>query len=66
MVYGYLHYLRGISSVQLAQDIHVTQKTAWFILHKLRRLYSQNAEVLVGKVEMDGLKNPKARCPVSG
>lgn len=33
---------KGISSVQLAKDIHVTQKTAWFILHKVRTLYVQN------------------------
>lgn len=28
---------KGVSSAQLARDIHVTQKTAWFILHKFRR-----------------------------
>lgn len=44
---------KGISSIQLAQDIHVTQKTAWFMLHKLRHLYSQPEETLDGKVEMD-------------
>ena len=27
---------KGISTVQLATDIHVTQKTAWYILHKVR------------------------------
>ena len=27
---------KGISSVQLAKDIGVTQKTAWFMLHRLR------------------------------
>lgn len=27
---------KGISSVQLAKDIGVTQKTAWFLLHRLR------------------------------
>ena len=44
---------KGISSIQLAQDIHVTQKTAWFILHKLRHLYGQTVETLAGKVEVD-------------
>ena len=44
---------KGVSSIQLAQDIHVTQKTAWFMLHKLRHLYSQPEETLDGKVEMD-------------
>ncbi len=27
---------RGISSRQLARDLDVTQKTAWFLLHRLR------------------------------
>ena len=44
---------KGVSSVQLAQDIKVTQKTAWFMLHKIRHLYSQSVEKLSGKVECD-------------
>ena len=45
---------KGISSCQLARDIKVTQKTAWFILHKLRTLYSQDDSVaLEGEVECD-------------
>ena len=30
---------KGVSSCQLARDIKVTQKTAWFMLHKIRGLY---------------------------
>lgn len=44
---------KGISSVQLALDIKVTQKTAWFMLHKIRHLYSQSVNMLNGKVELD-------------
>ena len=45
---------KGVSSCQLARDINVTQKTAWFILHKVRGLYGQSdANVLDGDVEMD-------------
>lgn len=45
---------KGISSCQLARDIQVTQKTAWFLLHKVRGLYGQSdATVLNGAVEMD-------------
>ena len=45
---------KGISSVQLATDIHVTQKTAWFILHKVRTLFTQDdSVVLSGLVECD-------------
>ena len=45
---------KGISSCQLARDINVTQKTAWFLLQKVRGLYGQSDEqVLSGDVEMD-------------
>ena len=45
---------KGISSCQLARDLDITQKTAWFILHKVRGLYGQSdATVLDGDVEMD-------------
>ncbi|MBR5736395.1 MAG: IS1595 family transposase [Bacteroidales bacterium] len=45
---------KGISSVQLATDIHVTQKTAWYILHKVRTLFKQDDDiVLSGVVECD-------------
>ena len=45
---------KGISSVQLATDIHVTQKTAWFILHKVRTLFTQDDNVILsGVVECD-------------
>lgn len=44
---------KGIASHQLARDIKVTQKTAWFILHKVRTLYSQDAKELSGDVEAD-------------
>ena len=45
---------KGVSSHQLARDLAVTQKTAWFILHKVRGLYGITDEIeLDGKVEMD-------------
>ena len=45
---------KGISSVQLATDISVTQKTAWFILHKVRTLFKQDDDVVLsGVVECD-------------
>lgn len=45
---------KGISSHQLSRDIEVTQKTAWFMLHKIRGLFGlSDATVLSGTVEMD-------------
>lgn len=45
---------KGISSVQLAKDLGVTQKTAWFILHRIREsLKEKNSTLLSGTVEID-------------
>ena len=44
---------KGIASHQLARDIEVTQKTAWFMLQKIRSLYAQDTEKLNGEVECD-------------
>jgi transposase-like protein len=47
---------KGISSVQLAIDIKVSQKTAWNILQKIRILFKQDDSVaLEGEVECDGM-----------
>jgi transposase-like protein/IS1 family transposase len=46
---------KGISSTQLAKDLEVTQKTAWFMMHRLRhaaRTRSFNRP-LGGEVEVD-------------
>ena len=44
----------GISSVQLAKDIEVTQTTAWYMLHRVRTLMKQDEErMLSGNVECD-------------
>ena len=45
---------KGISSHQLARDLDTCQKTAWFILHKVRTLFTQNDSIaLDGEVELD-------------
>lgn len=45
---------RGISSVQLAKDLGVTQKTAWFVLQRVRwALGNEREEQLQGIVEID-------------
>lgn len=45
---------KGISSVQLAKDLGVTQKTSWFMLHRIRESLKVNKpEMLSGVVEVD-------------
>ncbi len=45
---------KGISSHQLARDIAVTQKTAWYMLQKVRSLYAQDdTNAFGGEVECD-------------
>lgn len=45
---------KGVSSLQLSKDINVTQKTAWFMLERIRRCFgSENNNELDGTVEVD-------------
>lgn len=45
---------KGISSLQLSRDLNVTQKTAWFMLHRIREVLKVNEpELLKNVVEAD-------------
>jgi transposase-like protein len=44
---------KGISSMQLAKEIGVTQKTAWFMLQRLREACAGKMDKLSGIVEVD-------------
>ena len=44
---------KGISSLQLAKEIGITQKSAWFVLHRLREACGSKLEMLKGIVEID-------------
>ncbi len=44
---------KGISSMQLAKEIGVTQKSAWFMLQRLREACGGDAGKLSGTVEID-------------
>ncbi|WP_116108828.1 IS1595 family transposase [Lewinella sp. IMCC34191] len=45
---------KGVSSVQLAKDIKVTQKTAWFMLQRIRACFGiDDSDLLDGEVEVD-------------
>jgi transposase-like protein len=44
---------KGISSMQLSKEIGITQKSAWFVLHRLREACGNDPTILNGIVEVD-------------
>lgn len=44
---------KGISSMQLSKELGVTQKSAWFLLHRLRDACNVKSDMLYGVVEVD-------------
>jgi transposase-like protein len=44
---------KGISSLQLSKEIGITQKSAWFVLHRLREACGDNFTKLTGIIEID-------------
>lgn len=53
-IYLITTHRKGISSHQLARDLGVTQKTAWFILHRVREMLKDKApDLLEGTVQVD-------------
>ena len=45
--------LKSVSSMKLHRDIGVTQKTSWFLAHRLRAALSQDGMLFAGPVEVD-------------
>ena len=53
-IYLYVTNLKGVSSMKLHRDLKVTQKTAWFMLHRLREAWGESGlDQFVGPVEAD-------------
>lgn len=53
-IYLCANHSKGISSVQLAKDLGITQKSAWFVLSRIREMLKDNAPaMLTGPVEVD-------------
>ncbi|MCY4146403.1 MAG: IS1595 family transposase [Chloroflexi bacterium] len=49
-----LHTARkGVSSVQMAKMLGVTQKTAWFLNHRIRQAMAHRGGLLAGTIEVD-------------
>lgn len=53
-VYICVTHLKSVSSMKLHRDLGVTQRTAWFMLHRLREAWSiESGEPFTGEVEVD-------------
>ena len=44
---------KGVSSLQISKELGITQKSAWFMLHRLREACNDNGDKLSGIVEVD-------------
>ena len=52
-IYSHLTSLKGVSSMKLHRDIGVTQKTAWFMLQRIRKAWENDDGPFAGPVEVD-------------
>src|ERR1700692_2236741 len=55
---------KGISSMQLAKEIGITQKSAWFMLQRLREACGGDLEKLQGIVEIDDWRLKPSPAPL--
>lgn len=53
-IYLACNHKKGISSLQLSRDLGITQKSAWFVLQRIREMLKDKApEMLKNEVEID-------------
>ena len=52
-IYLHMTSLKGISSMKLHRELDITQKTAWFLSHRIREAYETSSEPFSGPVEAD-------------
>ena len=52
-VYLWTTSLKGVSSMKLHRDLKITQKSAWFLGHRLREAFSAPGRLFDGPVEID-------------
>lgn len=43
----------GVSSMEISRTLGITQKSAWFMLHRIRKTMEADSTPLTGTVEMD-------------
>jgi len=45
--------IKGISSTHLRRELKISQKAAWFMMHRLRKAFEKDSEPFSGPVEVD-------------
>ena len=45
--------LKGVSSMKLHRDLDITQKSAWFLAHRIRKAWDKGGDPFSGPVEVD-------------
>ena len=51
--YLFSTHLKGVSSMKLHRDLGITQKSAWYMAHRIRETWDDSAEQFAGPVEAD-------------
>jgi len=52
-IFIFTAHKRGVSSHQLSRDLKITQKTAWFVLHRIREAFKSDTPIFSKPVEID-------------
>lgn len=52
-IYALTTNLKGISSMKLHRELGITQKSAWFLAHRIRESWTDKQSVFGGPVEVD-------------
>ena len=52
-IYLHLTSLKGVSSMKLHRDLGITQKTAWYMLQRIREAWDSKSPPFSGPVEID-------------
>ena len=45
--------LKGVSSMRLHRELGITQKSAWYMAHRIRKAWETNGNLFSGPVEID-------------
>ncbi len=51
--YLYATSLKGVSSMKLHRDLGIAQSSAWYMGHRIREMWNEEAEKFAGAVEVD-------------